>query len=708
MESIINNELKFDENEKMNFLNWKCDEKYDFRKLKEKSSSISYPNHLDLAINCRNQKMNNINKSIVPLEPKDNKLNIYEEISTKKKYLKLCSKLNTKNIIRNNELKFLPQIEIYFNKNPNKIFELNDYNDFRNELKMTLKEEDFSIIEIKKGSIKVIITLQFLMFSELKNNSNFWLWNSKANNGIDKLDEFHKNICFKIKEILSKFRDQPFISLGSVKPEYVNETVLNLADDDIKSEITKNIQNLVQDDFFKDLNLIEFAKYIDKNDLHQYFTILSNHSKDQEQSQLKIINQLDQFNQVFDIEIEKSFLRSIFEYKIIYIFLSCNDNLDNYNEQKKQCQNKQTSILFHGTTPENVTSIISSQFFESSNRTFGKGVYFSNILDYIWYYYSDEEKGIFSKMTKIPEINEAFTFVASEIYYDKNKREIVFDDSKKEEEVAKYGIRVAFANYDTNILSNSEILTNKKFISKEFLISNKNQFLPLYGIVAKRVEFLVIWRDYNLDINNPNEYSDESFKEMIDFHKNLKKLLSKILNCRIYYVKTTETALKLIDRKKYNKIIIITNGGNNGKEFIIEARKIIGSNVIAAISAYDVYKHIKENQDMKNVLVLNGIEFHQKFFEAVIRNDINLLKNLKNEISKEYLKGTNLQLNDFDDDVFNFPNFKKEGKFSDLDFNNNDMLEDDDLFNKDLDNNKENEKDAVDAEDVVCISCLIV
>lgn len=229
----------------------------------------------------------------------------------------------------------------------------------------------------------MIITLQFLIFSELSNNSYFWLWDSKTKNGIDKLDTFNKNICFKIKEILSKFRVQNFISLGSVKPEYVDKTVLNLADKDIKSEITKNIQNLVQEDFFKDLNLIEFAKYIDTNDLNQYFKILSNHSKDQEKNQLKIINQLDQFNKVFDIEIEKSILRSIFEYKIIYIFLSCNDNLNNYNEQKKQCLNKQIKILFHGTTPENVTSIISNQFFESSNRTFGKGVYFSNILDYI-------------------------------------------------------------------------------------------------------------------------------------------------------------------------------------------------------------------------------------------------------------------------------------------------------------------------------------
>ena len=381
MESFINDELIFDEKESEN---WKCDEKCDIEKLMEESPSISYPRDQGLHSVDSHQEINIPIKPIVPLEPHDNKSNISEEIFLKKKEkLTLCSKLNTNNIIRNDELKFLPQIEIYFNINPNKIFKLKDFNDFRNELKLTLEEEDFSIIKIEKGSIKVIITLQFLIFSELSNNSYFWLWDSKTKNGIDKLDIFNKNICFKIKEILSKFRVQNFISLGSVKPEYVDKTVLNLADNDIKSEITKNIQNLVQEDFFKDLNLIEFAKYIDTNDLNQYFKILSNHSKDQEKNQLKIINQLDQFNKVFDIEIEKSILRSIFEYKIIYIFLSCNDNLNNYNEQKKQCLNKQIKILFHGTTPENVTSIISNQFFESSNRTFGKGVYFSNILDYI-------------------------------------------------------------------------------------------------------------------------------------------------------------------------------------------------------------------------------------------------------------------------------------------------------------------------------------
>ena len=599
----------------------------------------------------------------------ENKINISKEnpINNIKK-LTLCNTLNTENIIKNDELKFLPQIEICFDiKKP---FDLIHYIALRKEIKQTLEEEDFSIIEIRKGSLKMFITLQFLIFRELQKTNYFWLWESNAKNAIEKLDDkFDKTICNKLLDIVKKFRDKTFISLGKINPKYVDPNILKLSDPNIKQEIIRNIQNMVQDDFFKDLNLIEFAKYIEKKDLEQYFHILTGKSIDQERNQLKIMDRLDEFNKIFDIEIEKSLQNSIFEYKIIYIFLSDNKNLKNYEKEKKKCKNTEIKILLHGTSPKSVTSIISDIFNESSYTTFGRGVYFSNFLDYIWYYYDDKDKGIFDKPNIIPNINESFSFVASEVYYDSNKIREVYNNLLRNENVEKNGIRIAYADYNTTILSKNDIIENyNKFISKEFLISEKSQILPLYGVVAKRVEYLVIWRDYNLDLNNPNDYLDESFKQIKLFHKNIKKLLSKILNCKIYYVKTTEIALKLIDRKKYNKIIIITNGGNNGKEFIIEARKIIGSNAIAVISAIDIFTHTKNIQDMKNVLVLSGLEFHQKFFEAVLRNDIYLLEELKKEISKYYFDGTNF-FKEFDGEVFYFPNFKNEGKFSDLTFN---------------------------------------
>ena len=65
---------------------------------------------------------------------------------------------------------------------------------------------------------------------------------------------------------------------------------------------------------------------------------------------------------------------------------------------------------------------------------------------------------------------------------------------------------------------------------------------------------------------------------MQNFHKVIKKFIYRELNSEIYYVQTEEDALKLVNRKQYNKVIIISKGNNNGIDFIIKARKIIGSN----------------------------------------------------------------------------------------------------------------------------------
>ena len=72
---------------------------------------------------------------------------------------------------------------------------------------------------------------------------------------------------------------------------------------------------------------------------------------------------------------------------------------------------------------------------------------------------------------------------------------------------------------------------------------------------------------------------------------------------------------------------------------------------------------------MPNTLLLNGLDFHKKFFRGVIYKDVYLLNQLKNEIINYYryiIPYCNL--NEFDKDLFYFPNFKAEGTFQDLIF----------------------------------------
>ena len=186
----------------------------------------------------------------------------------------------------------------------------------------------------------------------------------------------------------------------------------------------------------------------------------------------------------------------------------------------------------------------------------------------------------------------------------------------------------------------------------------------------KRVEYLVLWRDYNFNSQNPNNYIDKVFTQMKEFHSKLVKLLLNELNCKIYFASNDEEGIKFLKLKKYNKVIVVTNGSNDGKDFINKARDIFKSNPIAAVSAYNVRSHIRWVKDMKNVLILNGIDFHEKFFKSVINNDINSLNNLRKEIIEFYSKDIkDFNLKEFNKDIFNFGSFKNDnGNFGDLDF----------------------------------------
>ena len=105
-------------------------------------------------------------------------------------------------------------------------------------------------------------------------------------------------------------------------------------------------------------------------------------------------------------------------------------------------------------------------------------------------------------------------------------------------------------------------------------------------------------------------------------------------------------------------------------EFIKEARKILGSNVIVAISVYNIPLHIKWMKTMKNTLILNGEEFHFKYLKALMKMNVRYLEELKDEIINHYVNTIpNFGIGEFNNDILRFPKFKNEGFYNDLTFN---------------------------------------
>lgn len=128
----------------------------------------------------------------------------------------------------------------------------------------------------------------------------------------------------------------------------------------------------------------------------------------------------------------------------------------------------------------------------------------------------------------------------------------------------------------------------------------------------ERNEYCVIWRDNNFS-SNPvynNKFEKKNFlKERIRYIKQECKY-------NIYIFETTEKALNIAKRKKYNKIILISNVGTSldRKDFIEEVRKILGSNVFALFLAYNI-AHLEWIKEYKNTLFSNKPKFYEKYIE---------------------------------------------------------------------------------------------
>ena len=317
-------------------------------------------------------------------------------------------------------------------------------------------------------------------------------------------------------------------------------------------------------------------------------------------------------------------------------------------------------LLFHGTKTEYIVSILKTFIDIGKNRTskVGKGFYLSDLLDVSWLYGNKQEN------TKIPEVGDSFSVLVVDSFYSESKIEYCYKRPPKEKiKVQKGGIRIAKSTPRGRILSKEDLENYDKFIQNEYLIGDESQMMPLYAINLRRVEYLIIWRDNNFDKSNPNNY--KNFDKMIQFNEEIQKYAYREINSKIYYVKTTEEGLKLIDRKKYNKIIIITNAGNNGEEFINESRKILGANSIALVSCYIPKRYLGWISKLSNTFIGNEIDFIKEFLLYSILENRDKMVELKNRNEEKF----KIKLEQFNkDELFKFPHFMQKGNYRDLKF----------------------------------------
>jgi len=234
-------------------------------------------------------------------------------------------------------------------------------------------------------------------------------------------------------------------------------------------------------------------------------------------------------------------------------------------------------------------------------------VYFTDLLDYAWYYGGKD--GNRANFSGIPKINDTFTVIINSVYYDKEGFEQAKNNSRTP---GKNQVNFAYSGAGSERVN---LPDKSKFLATEYVIYDLDQICPFMSATMKRVEYCVIWRDENFS-SKPvyNNKFDQIFK---NFLKERMKYINELAKYNIYPCETSEEALELVKRKKYNKIILISNVGKNmgGKTFIDKAREIIGNDVIALFLAYKT-SHLDWIKNYKNALFSNEPKFYEEYLDS--------------------------------------------------------------------------------------------
>ena len=140
------------------------------------------------------------------------------------------------------------------------------------------------------------------------------------------------------------------------------------------------------------------------------------------------LSKYENINQSFEKDFKLALKESYFDYSVISIYIKGQKNLSNYIENKNKCDNCETKFLYHGTQIDPISKIITTGFLYSRKPFYGLGIYFSDMIDYIEFYcggetYIDRRKNFGKNLS----VGESFSFVASEVYYDKNKIKNIYN-----------------------------------------------------------------------------------------------------------------------------------------------------------------------------------------------------------------------------------------------------------------------------------------
>ena len=575
------------------------------------------------------------------------------------------------------------------------------------------EQDETFIIEIPSSSIQSGVLRQILKEKVAKRKSNYFYFMHKNKKYTkDDLNEtlnfsqgerinlvhtfspesftechFHKNINLSeadmkvealsgILHLCNLKNIARYIDLKKIKDNTIREIMkdlkegIELSDNpqtDIKESLTKKDGN----------NILTFINYLNKKiknqDVKDLIDLIDDNKREDINAFWSILSKYQDFNILFEKDFSKMIENSYIDYSLVSVQIYQHKRRKDFIQKLKACLNCEVRYLLHGTQIDPISKILTDEFKYTRKAFYGMGVYFTDMIDYASFYCGGNSLSNRRDLWgKIIPVGEAISCIASEVFYDTEKKNKIYkanvvelnhfptyEEIKNNYEdlmVEKNGINFieveTIHGHSFNSEEGIDVARKKgRFIGTEYVITEMEQILPLYGLTLKRNEYLVIWRDPCFDKKN----------EWDNFLEQRKMFIYKESKMNAFFVGTIEKGLEIILRKRYNKIILISNIGKDlsGKKFVEVARKILGFDVMVLFFSNNS-SNFGWLQKFPNALYTNMNNFYEKY---IANYNEEKLKELKKEVENQY----KIKLN-FTKDFMKFPNFGKE-KYEELFFN---------------------------------------
>ena len=501
--------------------------------------------------------------------------------------------------------------------------------------------------------------------------------------------KFHKNVNLNegdmtkgkltgiLRMILLKYISSCIDNINLIKSPEIREIVSELKmgiklEESPEADIKSNLSESSGGDIIAYSNYI--STIICDKDIDNLLSLVGQNMQNQIIKYWSILSKYEEFNKLFEEELLKAIKNSYFDYSLIGLSIYEQANRTRYLTARGQCPNPEIKYLFHGTQIDPIAKIISGGFLYTRKPFYGMGIYFSDMLDYVSFYCGGKDfytrRDLFGKTLPV---NSTFSCIAAEVFYSKDEYKEIYDFSylvkelnhfpTYEEMERDYGDKmvpmngVHFARVEPNqgqVRNKEDIISDKrkgKFIGTEYVITEKDQILPLYGLTFKRNEYFVLWRD-------PNFQGENLFSNYL---KERKLFIYKYAKMNAYFESSTEKALEIIKMKKFNKIILISSIGLDlsGKRFVEVAREILGFDVVVLFFSQNE-SHLSWLQNFPNALYTNDATFYRDY---ILNYNEKGLLSLKKRIENHY----KIKLK-FTDDFLKFPKFINKKEYDDIIF----------------------------------------